>query len=422
MRGARKLVVAALGPIVAFGGLATIAPTAGSKPTPTTVAPRRELMAGSVGFAASSTAPDVALAAPDGSGYTNVTQSIPGRQWEPAISPDGRLLAFRITDTEDRYADAEVMVTTIDGRDPAVVSSGIPGRKDNIRWSPDGTYLTFRTTTFDWSGPLGTANGRPIPNDGTKSIITVRPDGSALATIVSVEAFREGGVGAPIVRLDGPAIAPDGSALAWARFAPTGPRRGSLVLETARPDGSGLRTLVEANTPVGPAWTSRNEIVVPRVVGNSRVPMDLLVVAPDGSTTRSISLGDDVEIASTPVASPDGTRVAVHTRRGGRNALEVVHLDGSGSIDIGSSIPEEQLGVLLTPTWSPDGRTLVYNTTRLAADGSTPPTPVLVGSGFTLAVTDWRRLKTTVGTGTTPTTSRPAKKPVKKAGEGAPRR
>ncbi len=77
----------------------------------------------------------------------------PADETNPAISPDGRWIAYMSNETGAR----EVYVRPLTGPGPRVAVS--VGGGSNHRWSPDGGTLYYRGTTHIMAATLGTQNG-----------------------------------------------------------------------------------------------------------------------------------------------------------------------------------------------------------------------------------------------------------------------
>jgi len=95
-----------------------------------------------------------------------------------------------------------------------------------------------------------------------------------------------------------------------------------------------------------------------------------------GGATTEIWQEPGARSLGAAVPSADGRRVAFCTRKDGRTSLSVVNADGTGALTVGSG-----LEVQGTPTWAPDGRSLIVAARveaaprlfRVPLDGS-PPT------------------------------------------------
>jgi len=101
--------------------------------------------------------------------------------------------------------------------------------------------------------------------------------------------------------------------------------------------------------------------------------LELHVVNADGSGGRVLGTA---ETWCSLAWSPDGTRLAVRSRRDGRDEFSVVNADGSGVLTlkrVTAQAPNWCTGD--GPAWSPDGRTLVFT-----SDGKFVPSGVERGS------------------------------------------
>jgi len=112
-----------------------------------------------------------------------------------------------------------------------------------------------------------------------------------------------------------------------------------------------------------------------------------LVVERDGQTTELLpEVGGHVQFLSAPHFSPDADRVAVsmQTSRGDTLTSDIWILDVASR----SFTRLSSLGNVLAPTWTPDGRDVVFGTWfyrqpslwRQAADGSRPPQRLFSGT------------------------------------------
>jgi Tol biopolymer transport system component len=157
----------------------------------------------------------------NGTDRTNLTQSESSRERYPRFDAFGSTAAFEKIPADGKsevWVYASTRVTTGGpGTGTLAGTRYAIGSDANPAFSPENSYLVFRRLT-----------GTGVGGRGTWDIMTVRPDGTSLATIASGGAYR----GAPSWGPDGiifEEIAADG--------APT-----RLVL--IRPDGSGRRDLV----------------------------------------------------------------------------------------------------------------------------------------------------------------------------------
>lgn len=254
----------------------------------------------------------------------------------PALSPDGRRVAFIRTHTieAENRRHGELWIAPTDGSSPPARlanpawSAAAPG------WSPDGQLLSFRSSRR--------APGQPADQSPIWFLDMEQPRG---------EAFQIDGV------TEAPVWSPDGK---WMAFTlPTRP----AITSPAAPKGETERTIERRFTGRVVDWMNyrfdgRGYLGDPRDPA-ATPPRELYVVAREGGTPRRLtSLGVNV---NGPAWSPDGTQLAfsadTHQRdeyNYGRADLFTVRLDGTvtrltdDGFDHGA------------PAWTPDGTTLVF--------------------------------------------------------------
>jgi Tol biopolymer transport system component len=136
------------------------------------------LLLGSVAVATGSGAPPVPRPSfelysvrVDGSGIRNLTNS-PLDEDSPAVSPNGRQIAFIRTTTGNR----DLWVMSTNGSGQKQLTSSEAEDEGEPEWSPDGTYIAYTTATRDVCPP------RPCPS---WSVRVVHPDGTGLREIVA---------------------------------------------------------------------------------------------------------------------------------------------------------------------------------------------------------------------------------------------
>src|SRR5262245_29295756 len=66
----------------------------------------------------------------------------------PAMSPDGRLVAYVLThrDLDKGQADSDVWLVTVDGGAPTRAAANSDKTDNDPQWAPDGSWLAFRST------------------------------------------------------------------------------------------------------------------------------------------------------------------------------------------------------------------------------------------------------------------------------------
>ena len=195
----------------------------------------------------------------------------------PVWSPDGRKLAFVLTEREslregNRYR--EVLYTiNADGSGLTRMFAGMDtptgGIMGSPAWSPDGKSLAFA----HWSR-----------DDGTK-LYTIDPDGSGL------RAMTDEAVSSPKSNAD-LSWSPDGSSLLF-------PLEGTKAVHVIKADGSDIRTIRAPGSDIprfggrfGTSWSpDGSRIAMAHVDWNAT---DILsTVAPDGSDLRVLVKSDE---------------------------------------------------------------------------------------------------------------------------------
>jgi Tol biopolymer transport system component len=108
---------------------------------------------------------------------------------------------------------------------------------------------------------------------------------------------------------------------------------------------------------------------------------DLFTVKADGTELRQAT--DRQDIASIPIWSPDGTRLAYRIRQGGSESVVVMDGDGREPTIVATDSQALDSCSTWSLAWSPDGTTLTFPTdgcsegpqlSIVPADGSAPPT------------------------------------------------
>jgi Tol biopolymer transport system component len=112
---------------------------------------------------------DIYVMDADGSNVQRLTDA-PGRDFEPAWSPDGSTIAFS-TDRDDPD-NAQLYLMDADGSNQRRLPSSLVDDQVGARWSPDGQWILFH------SNPL--VDGLP-----QFDVFKIRPDGSDLTNLTN---------------------------------------------------------------------------------------------------------------------------------------------------------------------------------------------------------------------------------------------
>ena len=157
---------------------------------------------------------------------------------------------------------------------------------------------------------------------------------------------------------------------------------GSNLLKSSGPaiPQGGAAVLVFDTGDYGPAGRSKG---------------DIYTVRADGTDLRELTNGPDVE--SSPVWSPDGSRIAYLVSNAAGESLAVMDAGGGSRTTLVPASGTNQNCIDGSPAWSPDGKSLVFSTSAacdnkdslsiVAADGSSAAKPLLApGFGGTSAI------------------------------------
>ena len=132
---------------------------------------------------------------------------------------------------------------------------------------------------------------------------------------------------------------------------------GNSEIYIMNPDGSGQRRLTQHdgidNQPDLSPDGTRIAFVSQRGGGT-----DLFVMNADGSDLRRLTyLADSLGVVQ-PAWSPDGKRIAFNSRV--RPHLYVINVDGTGLVDL---MARQSAGGMM-PAWAPDGKRIVFSSSR----------------------------------------------------------
>jgi TolB protein len=253
----------------------------------------------------------------DASGIRRLTSNA-ADDWEPAVSPDGRTVAF----VSNRAGAPAIHLLALDRPEAPPVRVPTRGPAGAPAWSPDGSRLAF-----------------VCQRDGQADICTVGRDGAGERVVA----------GEPGDELQ-PAWSPDGRRLAYSAFA-----SGSWELRMVDADGEGARP--RRAGPAGwsmqmPAWSpDGTRLAVAR--RRSAADHDIWIVPIDRAAPTAVVESDEGK--TDPAWSPDGGRLAYVTR------------DGIVVVDVAAGkttrVPSTRRGDR-HPSWSKDGRSLVIGSSR----------------------------------------------------------
>ena len=304
---------------------------------------------------------EVYIADANGANARRLTNDVVGSRW-PALSPDGRRLAF----ARKHASGWSIYVQDVGGTSTLDVTAaagygGYGGLSGYPDWSPDGSKLAFTQEFPDGRAEvivydLGRHTAQNVTNDDSVDLRPRwSPDGAKLVyssngTGGNLDIYTVNADGTGIVRLTSqpgweldPTWSPDGRQLAYTSYP-----AGIADIFVMNADGTGVHDVT--NDPRAndyqPTWSNAGI-----AFSSTRSGQQVCVIAPDGSQRRTLTSGTAQSLD--PHWSATGSSILYSSTRDARSEIGLV---------VGSSYRALTKGPWLDtdPAWSHDGKRLAY--------------------------------------------------------------
>lgn len=260
----------------------------------------------------------VHLIRPDGTGEFSITAAVPGReQLHPDWSPDGTKMVFSVGGDASR----DLWVTDANGGNAdRIVTCDECDQVDEPAWSPDGRSIAFHREGLVGRVYQSTLEIYDVATRTSRVVLTAASDRVVFA----------------------PRWSPDGTRLvmeyvhrkgttAEADF--DGDEIGIVDLTAAKPTFHALTKVAAFGN--NPDWSPAGDLIVfsqPAIPPKLDAEADLWTMRPDGTHLARITrLADQGSSAVMPTFTPDGRRIVFDLAKvaGGDSVMATVAIDGS---------------------------------------------------------------------------------------------
>jgi eukaryotic-like serine/threonine-protein kinase len=347
----------------------------------------------------------------------------PATEIEPAISPDGKFVAYSASTPQG----FRIFVRSVDGGRPVLLAGDLNGDHHWPRWSPDGSRIVFVANNAGYVVPALGGSAKRVIEAANDSVETPSwsPDGNQFAYATGKGVWVrsvDGNIPPRLVvawggwagdELSAPTWAPDGRRLAYVSgvqpslgnvstnsvwvttLSGRPPERGVRISDSVRansspawaPDGKSIlfvsntggvfdvyqQPIASDGTPMGPAarlTTGLNtfsiglsgdgsRLVYSIVQRRSNIWMAMIEGASVAHTSAAREITTENEYIEFVSLSHDGKSLAYDSNRSGNYDIYTLRLDGGEPTQITTNPAND-----FCPTWSPDGREIAFQTTR----------------------------------------------------------
>ncbi|MCD6335993.1 MAG: hypothetical protein DRP97_04300 [Candidatus Latescibacterota bacterium] len=139
-----------------------------------------------------------------------------------------------------------------------------------------------------------------------------------------------------------------------------GPRNWEIY--AIRADGSGLTNLTRTEgSDTEPAWSPDGTKIAFVTDRDGITTREIYVMDADGSNQTRLTEGESFD--RSPAWSPDGSKIAFSSQRTGSDQIFVMNADGSNPVQVSDGTASDRL-----PAWSPDGSKIAFVSDRYGND------------------------------------------------------
>jgi Tol biopolymer transport system component/tRNA A-37 threonylcarbamoyl transferase component Bud32 len=240
----------------------------------------------------------------------------PGLEIDPALSPDGKLIAY----AAGPLGDMKIYVRQLSGGRPVLLARDVPGDQRSPSWSPDGSRIAFRARRIGFTEMGLRRGGSPSIARGEAIYIVPALGGVA-------KRFVDAGEGIAMLN---PVFSPDGRSVAYVE---------NQTIYVRPIEGGDATKIAQGTDPHSLAWspdgTRLAYVVDNRAFGYARTlafgniaPSSVWTVPAVGG--RPILVSDTVSLNTSPVWGAGGRVLLYVSSRGGARDIYVQPLRRNG--------------------------------------------------------------------------------------------
>lgn len=256
--------------------------------------------------------------------------------YSPAISPDGKSLAF----ASYRLQNGEIYLMNLETRELRQLTHTEEFDEYMPTFSPDGKTLAFvteRTKGMMMLPPIQASGSVP----STAKIYLMDTDGRHQRPLVEMQGMQSA-----------PAFSPDGAKIAFE----SNENSDELEIYVINTDGTGKVQLTDNEGDDGhPAWAPTGEQIA--FISSPEDTYQICIVSVKGGDIKRLTTSADSHYQ--PIFTPDGKRIIYVSNARGHYTLWTMDADGKNKRQLTNHI-----GAHFEPSLSRDGKKLVFSSDR----------------------------------------------------------